>query len=76
MDDTDFGDFDIVTGEVMLGVYNPLTVSETTIQDDIIEIRALPLNNGQNIKSEGTVYMELDVSKSEIGANVEREVTE
>ena len=76
VDDTDFGDFDIVTGEVMLGVYNPLTVSETTIQDDIIEIRALPLNNGQNIKSEGTVYMELDVSKSEIGANVEREVTE
>ena len=76
VDDTEFGDFDLVTGEIMLGVYNPITITGTVVEDDIIEIRALPLNNGQNIKSEGTVYMELDISKSEIGATIENEVEE
>ncbi len=58
-------------GELMFGIDKPLRIMRTVLADDVIMIRTIPFNNGQTIESKGSVYLDFDVSSSEINAIVD-----
>lgn len=59
-----FGTIDYTRGEIKIGYVNSVTFANTTIGNSIIEFRSIPQN--QDIESIRTMYLDLDVSKSEI----------
>ena len=62
--DKNFGTIDYDLGEIKIGYVNPITFANTTIGNSIIEIRSKPQN--QDIESIRIMYLDLDVSKSDI----------
>ncbi len=62
----DFGDLDIIKGELKFGYDNPVTIVDTIEPSSIIEIRAIPAE--QDIVARRSVYLSLDISKSNINA--------
>lgn len=69
IEDKYFGTVDYDIGEVKIGFINPITFYSTEVGNSIIEVRALPKN--QDIESTKTVYLEIDVSKSDIESVVD-----
>ena len=69
--DRKFGTFDLLTGEIMIGVDNPITISQTLERQDLIKFRTKPHNNGQLIEAKRSVYLDFDVSQSEIAATID-----
>ena len=70
--DKEFGFVDYEKGEVMIGQDRPVTIIATSISDVIVEVRAIPREQGVVAKQK--VYMDFDVSKSTIDAIVDTEI--
>lgn len=70
--DKNFGTVDYTKGEVKLGYSTPITIVNTTVENDVIEIRAIPYN--QDVIANKTVYADFDISKSDIVAVVDQEI--
>ena len=70
--DKDFGTVDYIKGEIQLGYQSPVTIVNTTVDNDIVEIRAFPHN--QDIIANKTVYADFDIAKSDIIAVVDQEI--
>ena len=62
--DKNFGTVDYDLGEIKIGYVNSITFSNTSVGNSIIEIRSIPQK--QDIESLRTMYLDLDVSKSDI----------
>lgn len=62
----DFGNVDIIKGELKFGYDTPVNVIDTIEPNSIIEIRAIP--SEQDIIARRSVYLQLDISKSNINA--------
>ena len=71
--DASFGTVDYTKGEVKLAYGTPVTIVNTTVANDVVEIRAIPLN--QDIIVKNSVYINLDVAKSDIVSLVDTEIT-
>jgi hypothetical protein len=69
--DRKYGTFDLIKGEMMIGIENPITMTGTVEKQDLIKFRAKPKNNGQSIEAKKSVYLDFDISNSEISATVE-----
>lgn len=69
------GTVDLVTGEIMLGYEEAITITETDLPFSTIEVRAYGLDSGKDIVASKSVYLDFDVSKSVIGSNVDNEMT-
>lgn len=65
-----FGTIDYDRGEIKIGYVNSITFANTAIGNSIIEFRSIPQN--QDIESIRTMYLDLDVSKSDIEVVVEQ----
>ncbi|QIN96925.1 baseplate wedge subunit [Synechococcus phage MA10] len=70
--DKNFGTVDYTKGEVLLGYSAPITIVNTTVDNDVIEIRAIPYN--QDVIASKTVYADFDIAKSDIVAVVDQEI--
>ena len=71
--DKNFGTVDYQKGEVRIGYTKPVTFSSTVINDSIIEIRAIP--KSQDVFSKDTIYLNLDVFKSDIISVVDTQIS-
>jgi len=71
--DANFGTVDYLKGEILLGYSSPVTIVNTTVSADVVEVRAIPEN--QDIIAKQTIYLDLDVSKSDIVSIVDTEIT-
>lgn len=71
--DDSFGTVDYVKGEIKLAYDTPVTIVNTTVANDVVEVRAIPFN--QDIIVKNSVYINLDVSKSDIVSLVDTEIT-
>ena len=71
----DFGTIDYVKGEILIGFQKSVTISSTTLANNIIEVRSYPLEMGQDINGKGTIYLSFDVSKSTIAALVDTDTS-
>jgi hypothetical protein len=65
-----FGTIDYDRGEIKIGYVNSITFATTSIGNSIIEFRSIPQN--QDIESIRTMYLDLDISKSDIEVVVEQ----
>ena len=70
--DKNFGTVDYTKGEVQLGYSTPITIVNTTVENDVVEIRAIPYN--QDVIASKTVYADFDIAKSDIVAVVDQEI--
>jgi len=70
--DTDFGTVDYVKGEVKIGYQNPITIVNTTVDDSVVQIRAIPKE--QDVIAKRTVYSEFDISSSNIVAVIDQDL--
>ena len=70
--DKNFGTVDYNKGEVNLGYTTPITIVNTSVENDVIEIRAIPYN--QDVIASKTVYADFDIAKSDIVATVDQEI--
>lgn len=71
--DTNFGTVNYAKGIVKLGYQKPITFVSTSVSNGIIEIRARPKT--QDISASHSVYLSVDVSKSNIEASIDREIS-
>lgn len=71
----DFGTIDYTKGEILIGFQKSVTISSTTLANNIIEVRSYPLEMGQDINGKGTIYLSFDVSKSTIAALVDTDTS-
>ena len=71
--DENFGTVDYERGEIKIGYNAPVTIVNTNVAGDIVEVRATPLK--QDIIAKQTIYLDLDVSKSDIVSIVDTEIT-
>jgi hypothetical protein len=71
--DVNFGTVDYATGVVKLGYQNPITIVNSSVPNGIVEIRARPKT--QDVLASHSVYLSVDVSKSDFEATVDREIT-
>jgi len=67
-----YGTVDYVRGEVFIGYDTPVTIVNTTVSNSIVEIRAIPV--GQDVIAEQSVYLSLDIAKSNINAAVDTKI--
>ena len=67
-----FGTIDHEKGEVYIGYDTPVTIVNTTVSNSIVEIRAIPVS--QDVIAEQSVYLTLDVAKSNINAVVDTKI--
>ena len=67
-----FGTVDYVKGEVMIGYETPILIYRTVQPNDIVEIRAIPQD--QDIIAEQSIYLSLDIAKSDINAVVDTKI--
>ena len=65
----EFGTIDYEKGEVMIGYQKPIKFISTTESGSIVQIRAYP--RGQDVEAKLSVYLDFDVSESEIDAVVD-----
>lgn len=70
--DTNFGTVDYDRGEVFLGYDNPITIVNTKIPGNIIEIRAQ--QRDQDIVASHKIYLKMDIAKSDIESIVDMEI--
>ena len=70
---SNFGTVDYVKGEVMIGYETPVKIYSTTQPNNIVEIRAIPVD--QDIIAEQSVYLSLDIAKSDINSVVDTKIT-
>ena len=70
--DKNFGTVDYVKGEVQIGYTNAITFTSTVVGDSTIEIRAIPKQ--QDVFAKDTIYINLDVDKSDIASIVDTEI--
>ena len=68
-----FGSVDYAKGEVLLGYTTPITIVNTVVGDETVEIRAIPGN--QDVLAKQSVYINLDVGKSDIVSVVDTQIT-
>lgn len=68
-----YGTVDYDKGEVFVGYDTPVTIVNTTVSNSVVEIRAIPV--GQDVIAEQSVYLSLDISKSNIDAVVDTKIT-
>jgi len=69
---SNIGTVDYVKGEVMIGYAVPIMIYNTVEPNDIVEIRAIPVE--QDIIAEQSIYLSLDISKSDINAVVDTKI--
>ena len=72
IDDTQFGEIDYFSGEVRIGYSRPITIVNTVLPRNIIEVRAIPKDS--DIIAKMITFLELDVSKSDIVAIIDTEI--
>jgi hypothetical protein len=68
-----YGTVDYKKGEVYIGYDLPVTIVNTTVANSIVEIRAIPV--GQDVIAEQSVYLSLDIAKSDINSIVDTKIT-
>ena len=68
-----YGTVDYKKGEVYIGYDLPVTIVNTTVANSIVEIRAIPV--GQDVIAEHSVYLSLDIAKSDISAIVDTQIS-
>jgi hypothetical protein len=71
--DETFGTVDYTKGEIKIAFATPITIVNTNVGGDIVEVRAIPLK--QDIIAKQTIYVDLDVAKSDIVSIVDTEIT-
>lgn len=69
----EFGTVDYERGEVMFGYVTPVTVVNTSVANDIVEVRAFSSN--QDVLSKRSVSINFDVSKSDIVSTIDNNVS-
>ena len=72
IDDKEFGEVDYFSGEVRIGYSRPITITNTVLPRNIIEVRAIPKDS--DIIAKMITFLELDVSKSDIVAIIDTEI--
>ena len=73
IDNKKYGTVDYAKGEVFIGYATPITIVNTTVSNSIVEIRAIPV--GQDVIAEQSVYLSLDIAKSNINSIVDTKIT-
>jgi len=73
IDDKEFGEIDYFSGEVRIGYSRPVTIVNTVLPRNIIEVRAIPRDS--DIIAKNITFLELDVSKSDIVAIIDTEIS-
>ena len=68
-----FGTVDYDKGEVMIGYDTPINITSTKVSGSIVEVRAYP--ESQDVIAKQSVYLSLDVAKSEINSVVDTQLT-
>ena len=71
--DKQFGTVDYTTGTVKVGELSPITVVNTNVGSDIIEVRARP--RSQDVIAKQTIYLNIDTSKSDIVSIIDTEIS-
>ena len=71
--DLNFGTVDYQRGEVRFGYETPVTVVNTSVANDILEIRAYP--QAQDVLSQRSVSVNFDVAKSDIVSIIDNNVS-
>lgn len=72
IDDMEFGEIDYLKGEVRIGYSRPITISNTVLPRNIIEVRAIPKDS--DIIAKNITFLKLDISKSDIVAIIDTEI--
>ena len=72
IDDKEFGEVDYLSGEVRIGYSRPITIVNTVLPRNIIEVRAIPKDS--DIIAKMITFLELDVSKSDIVAIIDEDI--
>ena len=67
-----YGTVDYVKGEVYIGYDLPVTIVNTTVSNSVVELRAIPKD--QDVIAEQSVYLALDIAKSNINAVVDTKI--
>ena len=70
--DMTFGTVNYVTGDVLLGYSSPVTFTNTSLPNSVIQIRAFPV--GQDVVAKQSVYLELDSNSSNIEVLVDTNI--
>ena len=69
----EFGTVDYERGEVQFGYVTPVTVVNTSVANDIVEVRAF--SSTQDVLSKRSVSINFDVSKSDIVSTIDNNVS-
>ena len=72
IDNENFGTVDYKSGELRFGYINPIIFVETSVSENIIEIRAIPKD--RDIIAKLSTFLSLDVSKSDVEAVIDTEI--
>ena len=72
IDDMEFGEIDYLKGEVRIGYSRPITIVNTVLPRNIIEVRAIPKDS--DIIAKNITFLKLDISKSDIVAIIDTEI--
>ena len=72
--DKDFGTIDYDRGEIKIGYQKPIKIVETPGLDGIIQVRCIPRH--QDVIADHSVYLNLDVAKSNLNAAVDTKISE
>ena len=67
-----FGIVDYDKGEVFIGYDTPINITSTNVSGSIVEVRAYPVS--QDIIARQSVYLSLDVAKSDINSVVDTQL--
>ena len=67
-----FGTVDYEKGEVFIGYDTPINITSTNVNGSIVEVRAYPVS--QDIIARQSVYLSLDVAKSDINSVVDTQL--
>ena len=68
-----FGTVDYERGEVNFGYVDPVTVVNTSVANDVLEVRAFP--STQDVLSKRSVSINFDVSKCDIVSTIDNNVS-
>ena len=72
--DKDFGTIDYDRGEIKIGYQKPIKIIETPGLDGIIQVRCVP--RSLDVIADHSVYLKLDVARSNINAAVDPKIAE
>lgn len=71
--DENFGTVDYTKGEIMFGYVTPVTVVNTSVVNDILQVRAYP--QAQDVLSQKSVSISFDVNSSDIVSIIDTNVS-